>query len=232
MSIYTKAGDTGLASTITKSSIPKNNPVFEVLGTLDELNCHLGIAKTTADKTMNEVITTLQQDLISLCAQIAGGNSFLAEEKTKGLENTIDDITKSIGANIQFVLPGKTKLGANLHAARAVARRAERTAVALSKTGGINRNTLAYLNRLSDLLYMLANLADSGATHTENTPENFLQTAQTICNEVIKKARIEGVKAVVAVSDAAGDLIALARDEGAYSASVDIAMNKAYTSAS
>lgn len=240
MKLYTRAGDTGRASTLTRQNIPKDSPVFAVLGTLDELTSSIGAAKLQAPQ-MKAVLEQIQQELLAVCGELAGGKKFAAPEQVARLEKAIDAATEQTPEFSGFVLPGATPGGAALDVARTVARRAERCAVHASQTGGITRDMLAWLNRLSDLLYALARLCDhqadtpadpatvSGHPLAPIAPEGFCDEALELCRAVRRYAAAQGVRVVTAVCDAGGNPLVLLRADDAFIASVDIAANKAYT---
>ena len=254
MSIYTKAGDTGRASTLTRKNIPKDSPVFQLLGTLDELNSVLGHAKLTA-VSVAPIIEQLQNDVVALSGELAGGKRFADREQVVRLEQAIDAAASGLTMPEKAVLPGGTVGGAALDVARAVARRAERCALTSSQTGGITRDTMAWLNRLSDLLYTLARLCDCSGTpaseagktmaspvssanvekpaaETALVSDGFCDDALKLCQAVRQYAAEQGVRVVTAVCDAGGNPVAMLRSDDAFIASVDIAMNKAFTSVS
>ena len=238
MNIYTKVGDNGRSSTLTRTSLPKNSPVFELLGALDELNSQLGTVKIQTNEGIKTIIEALQSDLISLSGEIAGAKKFATQEEIKKLEKSIDSVSGAIPEFSGFTLPGATKDGTALHVCRTVARRAERAAVSAQQRGGITKELLAWLNRLSDLLYVLAELCDSSAHSSGSTApvsgnlDGFCDKAIALCMAVREFARSKGVKAVVAVCDAGGNAVCMQREDDAYIASIDIAVNKAFTSAS
>ena len=231
--LYTKTGDTGHASTLTRQHIPKNSPIFDVLGTLDELNAQLGVAKRHAS-SVAPILEQLQQDIIAVSAELAGGKRYVDREQVERLERAIDAITESRDETSGFVLAGSSVGGAALDVARTVARRAERAAVAASQTGGFTREMFAWLNRLSDLLYALARLCDQNApaSSSPTSKGSFSDKAIALCQEVRRYAAGQGVKVVTAVCDAGGNPVAMLRADDAFIASVDIATNKAFTSVS
>lgn len=241
MKIYTKSGDNGRSSTLNRTSLPKNSEIFELLGSLDELSSVLGLAKNSVKDGTAKIIEQLQKDIISLSGELAGAKKFADETEVRKLESSIDSVTSAIDLENGFTLSGKTSSGALLDVARTIARKAERNAVAASTRGGITKQILAYLNRLSDLLFVLARLEDK-VGNTSYSPktsapitsslDGFLEKSITLCSKVREYARSRGVKAVVAVSDASGNLVSFQREDDALVASVDIAINKAYTSAS
>ncbi len=246
MPLYTKKGDTGRASTITRMNIPKNSPIFELLGTLDEFTSALGVAKKRVPSSLIALLEELQSSVIALSGELAGGQKFATPDKVQQLERAIDSLMENASFD-GFVLPGGSEGGAALDLARTVARRAERCAVGASQTGGISRDVLAWMNRLSDLLYALARFCDrtapaavsSAGTHSPASPtrlklaeDGFCDTACALCRAVRLHAREQGLRVVVAVCDAGGNAVALQRDDDAYIASVDVATNKAFTAVS
>ena len=124
--IYTKTGDSGFASTMNRKMIPKNSPIFCVLGTIDELNSTLGVAREKMPEATGEIVRSLQKDLIAFSAELAGGSRFATKEKVAALEESIDTIMKSVPEIKEFITPGDTEAGAALDVSRSVARRAER----------------------------------------------------------------------------------------------------------
>lgn len=247
MNLYTKKGDGGRSSTMTRMNIPKSSPIFELLGTLDEFTSALGVARRKLPASMNELVEQLQKDIISLCGELAGGAKFVTREQVTRLENAIDSLMENVPEFSGFILPGSSESGAALDVARTIARRAERRAVALSQTGGVSRDILMWLNRLSDLLYALARMCDktaeppkpltaervvSAGVPAMSGGDGFCDMADCVCRAVRQHARDQGLRVVAAVCDAGANLVALQRDDDAYIASVDIAMSKAYTSAS
>jgi len=136
----------------------KDALIFGVLGDLDELSCFLGWAKINAKKSGSACagkLEKVQRDLIAISSSIAGCGDGSIKKRLAGLESRIKTLEKKVPFAKEFVLSGKSELGARIHLARAVARRAERRAVALSKRQKIFPEVLDYLNRLSWFLFML-----------------------------------------------------------------------------
>lgn len=242
MKIYTKAGDNGRSSTLTRTALSKSSPIFELLGTLDELNSFLGLAKGKTTEGISKIIEKIQQNLISLSGEVAGAKKFASKEEIASLEKSIDSVSEEVPEFSGFVLPGETETGALLDICRTVARRAERAAVEAQTRGGITKDTLAWLNRLSDLLYLLARLCDalphdkattekSVFMHSGAAIDGFCNMAETLCRKVREYAFSKGVRVVAAVCDAGGNAVCMQREDDAFIASVDIAVNKAFTSA-
>jgi cob(I)alamin adenosyltransferase len=161
--IYTKTGDSGITGLIGGKRVSKDSPYTEAGGSLDELNALLGVARSLqlpdrVDKTLQHV----QDDLFLIGAELAtpeGANPRspgINDEAIQRLESEIDDIESGLEPLKQFILPGGSTAGAWLHLARAVARRTERHCVALSRVENLNPRILQYLNRLSDLCFVLA----------------------------------------------------------------------------
>jgi len=173
MRIYTRTGDKGETGLIGSQRASKDSLRVEVYGTVDELNACLGLARTvTADQDFQEVLGRLQRELFDLGADLATPLEEKARPKTKAalpriaagqvkaLEAAIDRFTEELEPLKRFILPGGTEGAARLHFARTVCRRAERRVVALAREEPINPEVLRYLNRLSDLLFVMARAAN------------------------------------------------------------------------
>jgi len=166
MKIYTKTGDKGKTSLFGGQRVDKDDLRVECYGTVDELNSILGLAVTeVVDAEMKEVIQKIQNDLFILGGELAtpvekkfalNFSSKVDIDEVQFLENRIDHFEENLLPLKQFILPGGSKSAALLHVARSVSRRSERLAVKLSKRDVINENIIIYLNRLSDLLFVLA----------------------------------------------------------------------------
>lgn len=165
MKIYTKTGDKGLTSLSGGKRVKKSDLRIEAYGTIDELNAHLGIAAGFVSSTeLKDVLTRIQNDLFTVGADLATpintDNKFsvprTSEKMIEELEKQIDKYGGIIPQLRKFILPGGTKGASILHLARTVCRRAERRVVELSDDEDIGNNTIVYLNRLSDLLFVLA----------------------------------------------------------------------------
>lgn len=163
MKIYTKTGDKGTTSLFGGKRIDKNSARIEAYGCVDELNSLIGTI--VAKKPMIEVLKKLirlQSELFVLGTDLATPKDARAKVKRVNkpmidkLEREIDDIDKNLPKLKNFILPGGGKVGSNLHLARTVARRTERKIVDLANTEKINQNSLIYINRLSDWLFVLA----------------------------------------------------------------------------
>ena len=241
--IYTKKGDAGKSATIHGYPAPKDAPVFQVLGGLDEIGANLGVAKCEAVGTLREAIALLQAQLLEVGACVAGGKEFDFVGAAQDFERLIDAYEAKTNRPAGFVLSGQTRLGALLDVARTVARRTERMAVSMTKTYQLKRECNPYFNRLSDLLYVMARYADTiGAKPAdeisqpaiEQNKQNELDTvaAVQLCQKVLERARSMNLRAVCCVCNAQGNLMALIRDDDAFLVSSDVAQSKAWTAVS
>ena len=181
MKIYTKTGDAGTTGLFGGGRVNKDHPRVEAYGDVDELNAILGLAR--AADTMpriDEVLVPVQRDLFAIGALLATPNrdkmrqhlekARIDEERVAQLERSIDDADRELEPLRAFVLPGGTPKAAALHVARTVCRRAERRVVHLQQLEAeIPQLVVIYLNRLSDLLFTLARLANRRAGAGEVT---------------------------------------------------------------
>ena len=177
MKIYTRTGDSGQTSLFGGSRVRKDDRRVEAYGEVDELNAWLGLARANPlDPDVDGEIVQIQRDLFALGAQLADPSDKLAPAVTKAmmgdadvarLEQTIDRFEASLPPLRKFILAGGSPAGAALHVARTVCRRAERRIVALDPP--VDPILLRYVNRLSDLLFVLARVANqrAGAAETE-----------------------------------------------------------------
>lgn len=173
LSVSTKTGDGGQSSLITGERLLKNHPVFEAVGTLDELNSWLGLVVTRLQTEFEEYgnqIESIQETLFYIGAECAGSRTVkLQQDDLKKLEAWSTDIQTQMADDwyTHFVLPGGTELSAYLDLARSVCRRCEREVVGLSQQKDIRELILQYLNRLSDYLYVLRRLANHTVAYQE-----------------------------------------------------------------
>ncbi len=166
MKIYTRGGDKGETGLSDGSRVRKDDLRVAAYGEVDELNAVLGLVRAQAGGgELDRLLGEVQRDLFAIGAQLADPKSTVAARKAKAavtpghverLERAIDAREADLPALKAFILPGGSPLGALLHLARTVCRRAERSIVALSRDHALDPLLLAYLNRLSDLLFVLA----------------------------------------------------------------------------
>jgi len=173
MKIYTRTGDAGDTGLFGGGRVPKNHPRVEAYGDVDELNASIGLARSIeVMPRVDEVLVPVQRDLFAIGALLATPDrekmhqhlekARVDTERIAEIERAIDDGDRELDPLRSFILPGGTPKAAALHVARTVCRRAERRVVSLRATdeGEIPELVVIYLNRLSDLLFTLARLAN------------------------------------------------------------------------
>jgi cob(I)alamin adenosyltransferase len=167
--IYTRGGDGGETSLGDGSRVSKLDPRIRAFGAVDELNSHLGVAlAAVSEPDIREALTRVQNELFDVGASLSvpweRGDTRLrvAQSQIDALERDCDRFNAKLPELKSFVLPGGSELAARLHVARAVCRRAEREALAAATEVDLDPLALVYLNRLSDLLFILARLANAG----------------------------------------------------------------------
>lgn len=164
MKIYTRTGDKGDTALFGGLRVPKDALRVEAYGTVDELNSVLGIVLADNNESDVEmVLRQIQMQLFALGAELAtpdpkraAGIPHIGKEDTARLESLIDSLGAGLPPLRNFVLPGGTPSAARIHFARTVCRRAERAVVRLSHTEPVGEEAIVYLNRLSDLMFVLA----------------------------------------------------------------------------
>ncbi len=162
MKIYTKTGDDGKTSLFDNSRVWKSNERIISYGAVDELNSALGIAiSMDIDHQIKEILLRIQNDLFIVGSDLANpdmSNTKIrtTENMVSSLESDIDEFEINLNELTSFILPGGTLMSSILHLSRTISRRAETYVVALSQKEEINKLVTVYLNRLSDLLFVLA----------------------------------------------------------------------------
>jgi cob(I)alamin adenosyltransferase len=176
--IYTKTGDAGETSLFDQTRVSKADARVDAYGEVDELNACLGAARAAGvDADIAAALERIQKQLFALGARLADPSSRIAGRVTKAaiteadveaLEQTIDRLEGELPPLRRFILPGGSAAGAQLHVARTVCRRAERRVVSLGP-GAVESILVVYLNRLSDLLFVMGRAVNhrAGMTETE-----------------------------------------------------------------
>src|SRR5688572_30316080 len=172
--IYTKTGDDGTTGLVGGARVAKNDPRMAAIGDVDELNSVLGVAICQLDDAkLLKSLQVIQNDLFDLGADLATpadeSNDFAPSEmvlritpsQVERLESEIDAVNDGLDPLTSFILPGGSNAAAAIHLARATARRAERTAVSAAQVMALNPQALAYLNRLSDYLFVVARMLNN-----------------------------------------------------------------------
>ena len=166
--IYTGGGDRGETSLGDGTRVPKVDCRIAAFGAVDELNSHIGLVLSAeVPDGMRAVLTRVQNELFDLGADLSvpfgvTDRLRITDEQISSLEHDCDRFNADLPDLTSFVLPGGSEIAARLHVARAVCRRAEREALEAAEQMDINQLALVYLNRLSDLLFILARTANSG----------------------------------------------------------------------
>ena len=188
--IYTKTGDDGTTGLVRGPRRSKADLRIEVFGTIDETNSLIGLARTGTQSMpkVDTILARVQNDLFDVGSDLATPGEDGPDEKslritavqTEWLEKQIDHFNDGLAPLTSFVLPGGTPLAAQLHMARTVTRRAERLVVALiAEESDVNAEVLRYVNRLSDLLFVLARVANAnGLKDVLWAPGRYTQTTR------------------------------------------------------
>lgn len=165
MKIYTKTGDDGLTGLLANRRVPKDDARIEAYGTVDELNALLGLVRSCdIDSRADVLLNSIQNQLFVVGSALADPvpdgpfHKSVTAEHIKFLESSIDQMEEELNPLTQFILPGGSAASSHVHLARTVARRAERWVVHLGRQPGedVPHELVIYLNRLSDLLFVLA----------------------------------------------------------------------------
>ena len=174
--IYTRTGDDGTTGLVDGSRIAKHAPRMVAVGAVDDLNAVLGFAVLALSGAAADDVTRIQNDLFDLGADLAtplgdiGGEDFTPSEmvlrivpaQATWLEQQIDAVNEGLQPLTSFILPGGSEAAARLHMARTSARAAERAMTAMAEDEPVNPAALAYINRLSDYLFVLSRAANDG----------------------------------------------------------------------
>lgn len=165
MKIYTGTGDNGSTGLIKGDRVPKSDIRINTYGTIDELNASIGISITEIiSKEIKSSLLSIQNELFDLGSDLASPRKFennarikrMDDSDVRNLEKLIDQYQEKLPELTEFILPGGTRGSAHLHLARTICRRAERLAVDLAAKEDIGPSIIKYLNRLSDLLFVLS----------------------------------------------------------------------------
>ncbi len=164
MKIYTKTGDKGKTSLFGGTRVEKDTKRIEAYGAVDELNSQIGVARSlNPPGEIDRILDGIQHDLFVLGSDLATPGpkqrkqiDLIEARHVEDLERTIDHLEERLEPLERFILPGGSQVGAQLHLARTVCRRTERVVVSLLRKGDIGTTPFVYLNRLSDLLFVMA----------------------------------------------------------------------------
>ena len=160
--IYTKTGDDGSTGLIGNKRVSKSNPRIIAYGAVDEINSALGVVLSlNPDKDIRDLLVKIQNDLFVLGADLANSDlkntsNRITHDMVHFLEEQIDLLEKELSPITYFILPGGDPIASQVHLARAISRRAETCIVSLSEKEQVNKTGQIYINRLSDLLFVIA----------------------------------------------------------------------------
>ncbi len=158
--IYTRTGDDGTTGLVGGDRIDKDSPRIDAIGTVDELNSMLGLLRAgLGGDELDASLEAMQHRLFDLGAELAmPGTDLLQSAHTQAMEVSLDRLNAELPPLKEFVLPGGNEAAARCHLARSLCRRAERDLLRLSRTEAVNTESLRYLNRTSDLLFVMARI--------------------------------------------------------------------------
>lgn len=163
--IYTRTGDNGTTGLGDGTRINKDSLRVEAMGDVDELNAVIGVMLTEPlPELIQKTLTRVQHDLFDLGGEICiPGHAMVKHERVDALENVLDELNDKLDPLKEFILPGGTRAAAYCHLARTVCRRAERQLIRLNREEAVTPTSLKYLNRLSDLLFVMCRAINKNA---------------------------------------------------------------------
>jgi cob(I)alamin adenosyltransferase len=167
--VYTRTGDNGTTGLGDGSRIAKDSPRIAALGDIDELNCLIGLLLTeTLPTRITPMLVTIQHDLFDAGGEVSiPGFTRLTAAHVQQLEQWLDSLNQTLPPLKEFILPGGSRAAALSHLARSICRRAERMLTTVANTEIINPETPKYLNRLSDLLFVIARFINRDSGHDD-----------------------------------------------------------------
>ena len=156
--IYTRTGDDGTTGLGDGARVPKTSPRVEAMGAVDELNSVIGLLMTESlPDSIRGTLSAVQHSLFDLGGELSlPGQELVHDEQVTQIENTLDQMNEPLSPLKDFILPGGTQAAALCHQARSVCRRAERRLLILAEQQSVSKASTKYLNRLSDLLFVMA----------------------------------------------------------------------------
>ncbi|MHD0317331.1 cob(I)yrinic acid a,c-diamide adenosyltransferase [Fusobacterium sp. THCT1E2] len=252
MKVYTRKGDSGETGLYGGSRISKNSIKVDTYGNIDESAAFIGAARALVkDKKVKDILYKIQEKFLVIGAYLASDKNGISKLKEKievsdieNLEKIMDEYSKNLLPLYKFIIPGENIESAALHVARTVVRRSERKIVALKERDEVAPEILKYVNRVSDILFVLARVVEDqeAVRHISNViieklnvyeKKNLLSLndAKKIVEAGKKKAEEMKKDFVLAVVNSEGNLILEEKMDNAIFASIEIALKKAYTAA-
>ncbi len=165
--IYTRTGDDGTTGLADGSRVPKDDLCIQAMGEMDELNSQLAVLRSHLSGQLAQLVKIIQNELFNIGAELAMGECFIQPSHVDGLEQSLDNLNEELPPLKEFILPGGGLAASHCHIARAICRRVERTLVGLNREKSLNKYLMAYLNRLSDFLFVLARVISKEAGEEE-----------------------------------------------------------------
>ncbi len=169
--IYTRTGDRGKTRLANGDKVSKNSQRVSAYGDIDELNSLLGtVLAQDPHKAIGEILTPIQHVLFDIGGELASAGmitGLISSQRIDDMETHIDELNETLPALEEFILPGGAPVAANLHLARTVCRRAERSIIALDQAEAVAPEIVKYINRLSDLLFVMARYENHQAGNQE-----------------------------------------------------------------
>jgi cob(I)alamin adenosyltransferase len=154
--IYTRTGDDGTTGMADGSRVAKDDLLVHAIGDVDELNSQLAILASYTDDALLVSIRSIQNELFNVGAELTMNQAMIGPQHVDALENALDELNQGLTPLKEFILPGGGLAASHCHVARAICRRTERSLVSLDRQSKLNHYLLAYINRLSDYLFVLA----------------------------------------------------------------------------
>ena len=172
--IYTRTGDDGSTGMADGTRVAKDDLLVHVIGEVDELNSQLAVVACYAADDFTGSIKAIQNELFNVGAELTLGQAIIKQENINWLEQNLDALNQSLTPLKEFILPGGGLAASHCHVARAICRRAERSIVRLNKQNELNSYLMAYINRLSDYLFVLARMLSKA----EGKDETYWQSTR------------------------------------------------------
>ena len=172
--IYTRTGDDGSTGMADGSRVAKDDLLVHVIGEVDELNSQLAVVACHAADDFTGSIKAIQNELFNVGAELTLGQVIIKQENINWLEQNLDALNLTLTPLKEFILPGGGLAASHCHVARAICRRAERSLVRLNKQNELNSYLMAYINRLSDYLFVLARMLSKA----EGKEESYWQSTR------------------------------------------------------
>jgi cob(I)alamin adenosyltransferase len=191
--IYTRTGDAGQTGLTGGERVDKDSARIEAIGDVDELNSAIGLVLThNVPREVCDCLTQVQHDLFNLGGELSmRDQALIAPGDVERLERSIDRLNADLPPLKEFILPGSGPAAASCHLARAICRRAERRVIALARVEAVNRPARAYLNRLSDLLFVLCRVIARASGEGEVLWRSMRAETSEISEQVIPGGREE-----------------------------------------